>query len=504
MSASRNGLVDLNTQGWALSAAFKRADLRAMLGRQCAADDFVGIDRTLFEALMDSPGGFDPLAFSEAIGDKGRQRLLEIEGQFMQMPDAQTFARWVASLRAVAEKRQMARALELATRRIGGEPVEAVTGDLLQQMGDIRARALGETLIPLSAAVERVRALIARWQSGQEHAETVPTGFADLDRVLGGLERKHIATLGGRPGMGKSQLALQIARNVALWAQGQERDSAVIVFSAEMTVERLVLRLASAATGVSARSIRQGRTSEREAAAYQGALDALAGLPIRIDETPGPTTSQMLNRVAFEALRHAGGIDLVVFDYLELAGEQDEKEDARIGQIVRGLKLIAKRFNCPVLALSQLNREVEKRPGRIPQLSDLRASGWIEALSQQVLLIMRPDAYAARDPQSGRLAYENATLEEMARRLGEGAALVEIPKNRDGETGRVVLRFRPGSTQFAERLTPQPPLHEWRGGVERSEIGVRPGASDSLEEARRRIEQKEQAGKLPGRTDPTA
>jgi replicative DNA helicase len=290
----------------------------------------------------------------------------------------------------------------------------------------------------------------------------VPTGFGHLDAKLGGLERRHVTTLGGPPGSGKTQMALQIARNVALWSRGQKRQSAIVIFSAEMTVERLVLRLASSATGVSTRAIRKNTASAQEAQSYLAALDHMAGLPIRVDETPSPTTMQMLNRVAMEALTHPDGIDLVVFDYLELAGDKgDEKEEARLGSVMRGLKLIAKRFNCPVLVLSQLNRESARRSTRIPELADLRGSSWIEALSQQVIFIMRPDSYASRSESTGKLTYENSVLEEMARKYGEGAAFIKIAKNRDEETGLVIMRFNAGSTQFVEQVdvkkTQQPP-----------------------------------------------
>lgn len=291
--------------------------------------------------------------------------------------------------------------------------------------------------------------MLARWEGGDIHVDTVPTGFAALDRVLGGLCRKNVTVLAARPGIGKTQLALQITRNVALRIKSLKRDAVAIVFSAEMSMEQCIIRLAQAASGVPKSVLRDNTATPEQKAQFNKALDLIRDLPILVDETPAPTTAQMFIRIAVEAMLHKDGVDLVVFDYLELAGDKGgEREEARLGEIMRGLKIIAKHFNCPVLVLSQLNRKVEERPSKRPESPDLRSSGWVEALSQQIIMLTRPDYYATET--GGQLVYQTSELRQLADRLGPNAAIVDITKNRDDSTGTVVLRFAAPITLFYE------------------------------------------------------
>jgi replicative DNA helicase len=456
-------------QGWTISAAIKKPAFRLQLLKRGRSADFVGANRVLFDALEGQTDGgkFDILAYLDAVGDGGRKRLQEIDGEFLLMPDEYVFDSWLDKIVENSHRRDAFAKLQNAAARIErGDTVDDVFGELAQALYNDRQRANAD-MVTLSAGVDRVGSTLAQWESGDQHVDTIPTGFAKVDRILGGMLRKNITTIGARPGAGKTQLALQIARNMALWAQSKKRDSVIVVFSAEMGVEQLVFRLASCASGVPLDAMKTNTATPEQKAEFRKALDFIRTLNIVIDETPAPTTAQMFVRVAIEAMLHGDGVDAVVFDYIELAGEKsNETEDARIGNIMRGLKVIAKCFNCVVVALSQLNRKVEDRNNKIPGRADLRGSGWIEALSQTIILMMRPDYYA-ENVDDKPVAYENSTLEKMAEKLGENAVRVDVAKNRDGKTGMTVLRFAASITRFYE------------------------DTSDSLANAKRRIEAKE-------------
>lgn len=445
-------ITERQYQGWSISAALKRPAYRLQLIKRCRTDDFIGTDRILFDGLsgQETHGKFDILAFQKAIGDEGKKRLAEIEGEFLLMPDEYVFEDWVNNILEHSQQRNAGAQLQLAIGRIKkGEKVEAVFGDLALSFYRDHQRN-STNVIPLSAGVDQALATLKIWESGDPYVDCVPTGFAKIDRKLGGLMRKNLTTVGARPGAGKTQWALQVARNISLWARSRKRASVVVIFSAEMSLEQLTMRLASCASGVPSDDLKNNVATPEQKAEFNKSLEFMRDLPIVVDETPSPTTAQMFIRVAVEAMLHKDGVDLVVFDYLELAGDTGANtEEARIGNIMRGLKVIAKCFNCPVIPISQLNREVEKRESRIPELSDLRGSGWIEALSQAVIFIMRPDYYAEKS-DDGTVSYPNKELQAMADRLGPQAARFEISKNRDGSTGIVILRFDEPITRFYE------------------------------------------------------
>jgi replicative DNA helicase len=448
-------LHDAQTQGWTISAALKKPAYRLQMVRRLQADDFIGIDRRLFEAIaqQDAHGKFDILAFQKALGGPGDlafKRFGAIEGEFLAMPDQYAYDDWIKTILAYSERRSASNALQLAIGRLKkNEPVEAVIGDLVTTLSRGRRAADNDTLVSVEQGVFRVAGMLARWEGGDIHVDTVPTGFAALDRVLGGLCRKNVTVLAARPGIGKTQLALQITRNVALRIKSLKRDAVAIVFSAEMSMEQCIIRLAQAASGVPKSVLRDNTATPEQKAQFNKALDLIRDLPILVDETPAPTTAQMFIRIAVEAMLHKDGVDLVVFDYLELAGDKGgEREEARLGEIMRGLKIIAKHFNCPVLVLSQLNRKVEERPSKRPESPDLRSSGWVEALSQQIIMLTRPDYYATET--GGQLVYQTSELRQLADRLGPNAAIVDITKNRDDSTGTVVLRFAAPITLFYE------------------------------------------------------
>lgn len=439
-------------QGWSIAAALKRPQYRLKLAQECTLDDFTGPDRVLFEALcgQKSSGKFDILRFNEEIGAAGQKRMAEIDAEYLITPDEYVFDDWVKNILLNSERRNASKTLQLAMKRLqDGEDVEAVYGDVALALYRGRQRT-STHMVNIGVGVDRVLANMKQWESGERHIDTVPTGFRRVDRILGGMLRKHVITVAGRPGAGKTQWAIQVARNVALWAKSKKRDSVIVIFSAEMSLEQLTMRLASCASGVPIDLLKENKATDSQKKAFKEALAFIRELNIRVDETPSPTTAQMFIRCAVEAMLHKDGIDQVIFDYLELAGDKNtDREEARLGGIMRGLKLIAKIFNCAVMVISQLNRKVEERPNKQPECSDLRGSGWVEALSQQIVLLMRPEHYG-EETAPGCFEYPNKELRELAQILGPKAARFEIGKNRDGSTGVATLRFEAIITRFYE------------------------------------------------------
>jgi replicative DNA helicase len=213
----------------------------------------------------------------------------------------------------------------------------------------------------------------------------VPTGFVDLDRVLAGLQRSNLIVLAARPGMGKTALALNIAQYVAASA-----GKKVGFFSLEMSKEELVDRLLVSQADIDAWRLKTGRLDQQDFLKLSDAMGVLADAPLFIDDTPGMSIYEM--RTKARRLATEQNIDLIVMDYLQLAhGQTRDNRVQEVGEISQGLKNIARELKIPVLALSQLNRAVESRGDKAPQLSDLRESGSIEQDSDVVMFLYRED-----------------------------------------------------------------------------------------------------------------
>lgn len=255
----------------------------------------------------------------------------------------------------------------------------------------------------------------------------VPTGFRDMDNILAGWQRSDLVILAARPAMGKTAVALNFAHNVAV-----KSEQPVLLFSLEMSKEQLVDRLLAMESGVDAWNIRTGNLSDADFEKIGNAMGALSEAPIYIDDTPGITVSEMRTKARRE--QHQRQLGLIIVDYLQLmsgssrfGGEGNRVQE--ISEISRGLKLIARELNVPVIALSQLSRSVENRSPQIPQLADLRESGSIEQDADIVMFLYREDYY---NPETQR---QNITD-------------VIISKHRNGPTGKVELYFDKAKQRF--------------------------------------------------------
>jgi len=262
----------------------------------------------------------------------------------------------------------------------------------------------------------------------------VLSGFAGLDEFLGGLQRSDLIIIAGRPSMGKTSLALSIARNAAV-----KQEACVALFSLEMAREPLVLRLLASEAGVDSRRVRLGFHTEAEEMRIMDATGALSEAPIYIDDSALLRIVEMRSKA--RRLHFERGIDLIIVDYLQLmqGDSRGENRVQEISYISRSLKALARELNVPVIAVSQLSRAVEWRASHRPQLSDLRESGSIEQDADVVTFIYRDDYYHTR---------EEWEREYPDKDYPEGIADVIIAKHRNGPTGEIKLHFIPQKAKF--------------------------------------------------------
>lgn len=254
----------------------------------------------------------------------------------------------------------------------------------------------------------------------------IPTGYRDLDNMTAGLQRSDLIILAARPAMGKTTLVTNLAYNVATIAK-----QPVLFFSLEMSKEQLVDRMLADASGVDSWNIRTGNLSDDDFGKLSEAMGEMAEAPIFIDDTPGLSVLEM--RTKSRRAAHEAPLGLIIVDYLQLmqgSGRDNGNRVQEVSEISRGLKLIARELNVPVIALSQLSRSVESRTPQIPQLSDLRESGSIEQDADIVSFIYRPGYYEPDNPE-----FENITQ-------------LIIAKHRNGPVGRVELFFHPERLRF--------------------------------------------------------
>jgi replicative DNA helicase len=293
----------------------------------------------------------------------------------------------------------------------------------------------------------------------------VATGFRDLDKKLGGLHRSDLVILAGRPSMGKTSLATNIAFNAAKaykpvrLSDGRTvaEDGAIVgFFSLEMSAEQLATRLLAEQTGVSGDRIRRGEIGREDFDKFVQVSHRLEALPLFIDDTPALGVSSLRTRA--RRLMRQQGLGLIVVDYLQLLRPSVqvrtlENRVQEISDITRGLKALAKELNVPVLALSQLSRAVEQREDKRPMLADLRESGSIEQDADVVMFIYREEYYLSREPTRHTDEAEakfNERYEEWTKRLEKAHGLSEIiiAKQRHGPVGTIQLRFDAESTRF--------------------------------------------------------
>ena len=304
------------------------------------------------------------------------------------------------------------------------------------------------------------------------HLSGFTTGLDSLNSKIGGLHKSDLVIVAGRPGMGKSSLATNVAFSAAKRLLQDQEDgiepaksagAGVALFSLEMSADQLATRILAEQSGISSENLRMGRISQSEFRSLARAAAELQSLPLYIDDTPGLTIAAL--RARARRLKRQKGIGMVIVDYLQLLqgtgkGSAGDNRVQEISEISRGLKQLAKELDLPVVALSQLSRAVEQREDKRPQLADLRESGSIEQDADIVLFIYREDYYlSARQPADDHPEIDK-WREEMARVYG--LAEVIVAKQRHGSTGKVRLKFDSRITKFSD-LVDEGYMPEMRG-----------------------------------------
>jgi len=327
----------------------------------------------------------------------------------------------------IVHRKRILRDLIAASQEIGlmgydeTEDIDTILDGAEKRIFSIAQRSLTQEFTPVKSTLEEAFERIDRLSKHQAGLRGLPTGFADLDNILAGLQKSDLIILASRPTLGKSSLSLNFAANIAI-----NEKVPIGIFSLEMSKDQVVDRLISGLSGVDLWRLRTGRLSaegdDNDFTRIQQAMAILSETPIYIDDAPSPTVLQM--KAMCRRLQAEKGLGLVIIDYLQLMEPLNPNANPvqQVSENSRALKGMARELNVPVLVVSQLSRAVEQRSPQIPRLADLRQSGTIEQDADVVLFIYREDRYRPESPR-------------------KGIADIIIAKHRNGPVGRVELYF---------------------------------------------------------------
>ncbi len=304
------------------------------------------------------------------------------------------------------------------------------------------------SLIKFDEAMRQTIEMASNAYKNEEGIVGVPTGLSDLDGRLGGLHKSDLVIIAGRPSMGKTALATNIAFNAAKKIQVDGKKSCVAFFSLEMSSEQLSTRIIAEQSRIKSNDIRRGKISEEQFDKFIETSKNISELPLYIDETPAISIAALSTRARRIKRKH--GLDLIVIDYIQLMRANFARDGRvqEISEITQGLKALAKELSVPVLALSQLSRAVEQRDDKKPLLSDLRESGSIEQDADVVMFVYR-EAYYLQNKEPRPATVEHAEWQAKMNEVSHLAELL-IQKQRHGPTGTVMLEFEAMFTKFKD------------------------------------------------------
>jgi replicative DNA helicase len=313
--------------------------------------------------------------------------------------------------------------------------------------------SFNSSLVKFDEAMKQTIEMASAAYKNDEGIVGVPTGLRDLDDRLGGLHNSDLVIIAGRPGMGKTALATNIAFHAAQKLQDSGRKSSIAFFSLEMSSEQLSTRILAEQSRIKSNDIRRGRISDEQFDKFIETSKNISELPLYIDETPAISIAAMSNRA--RRIKRLFGLDMIVVDYIQLmSGSLNNRNDGRvqeISQITQGLKAIAKELSIPVIALSQLSRQVEQRDNHKPLLSDLRESGSIEQDADVVMFVYRESYYLEnKEPQAATV--EHAEWQAKMNEISTLAQII-IAKQRHGPTGNIEVEFEAMYTKFKDKDT---------------------------------------------------
>jgi len=391
------------------------------------AEDFYKSNHSeIFQAMADLYERSDPidiLSVSARLKEKNKLEDLGGSAYLSSLINSVPTATHVYNYAKIVRQKKILRDLISASEEIGlsafdeSEEVDILLDKAEKTVFNIGQRALTQTFIPIKEILPETFERLDMLSKHQGGLRGVPTGFKDLDNRLAGLQKSDLIILASRPAMGKSSLALDIARNVAIFT-----NQPVGLFSLEMSKDQLADRLISSVANIDSWHLRTGRLQNDDYSRIQHAMGILSEAPIYIDDAGSVNILQM--RAMARRLQANKGLALIIVDYLQLMQPMNRFASPvqQVSENSRALKILAKELNVPVLVLSQLSRAVESRVPQIPRLSDLRESGAIEQDADVVMFIYREDVYN-----------ENS--------LKQGQAQILIEKHRNGPVGSIDLYF---------------------------------------------------------------
>ncbi len=419
-----------------LGAVLIDDEVLADITEHVAPPDFY--DKThgvIFGAMMRLYEKHKPVDLLTLTDELKRKKELEAIGGSAYLTELTTYVPTAAHAESYAEivaQKAVRRRLIKASGDISelGYDEDTTTEELLEkaeaELFSVSDQSLKQEVNSLESILNDSFERLEELHKNKGQLRGIRTGYRDLDNLTAGLQRSDLIILAARPAMGKTTFVTNLAYNVATIAK-----EPVLFFSLEMSKEQLVDRMLADASGVDAWNIRTGNLSDDDFSKLSEAMGEMAEAPIFIDDTPGLTVLEM--RTKARRISHEQKLGLIIVDYLQLmqsAGRSDGNRVQEVSEISRGLKLIARELDVPLIALSQLSRSVESRSPQIPQLSDLRESGSIEQDADIVSFIYRPGYYEPDNPE-----YENITD-------------LIIAKHRNGPTDKVQLYFHPERLRF--------------------------------------------------------
>lgn len=406
-------------------------------------DDFyIQKNSWIYEAVLALHERREPVDFVTLCDELERQEQLEDVGgtaYITRLINAVPSAIHVESYGRIVEQAAIRRRLISAASQIAqlayqeAEEIDLTVDQAEQALFSVSQRRITRDLTPIQEVIRRYYDRIEYLFAHQGEPLGVPTGYVDIDRLLGGFQRSDFIIIAARPSVGKTSLCLSMARNAA------RHGLHAAIFSLEMSSEQVVQRLVSAETGIDTQRLRLGDLREDEWPLFVQATGKLADLPVFIDDTPSISVLQL--RTKARRLHAEHGLDLVLVDYLQLmtGNVRSENRVQEVSYISRSLKALARELDLPVVAASQLSRAVEQRTDKKPILADLRDSGSPEQDADVVMFIYRDELY---HPDTER----------------QNIADIIVSKHRNGPTGIVQLFFRKRLAQFLDAETRQQPV----------------------------------------------
>ncbi|MDO2396059.1 replicative DNA helicase [Mycobacterium avium subsp. hominissuis] len=428
---------DLAAEQSVLGGMLLSKDAIADVIERLRPDDFYRPNhRQVYDAILDLFGQGEPADAVTVAAELDRRGVLQRIGGapylhtlIATVPTAAN-AGYYAGI--VAEKALLRRLVEAGTRVVQygyagaeGADVAEVVDRAQAEIYDVTEDRGSEDMVPLEALLQPTMDEIDAIQSGGGQAAGIPTGFVELDEITNGLHGGQMIIIAGRPGHGKSTLAMDFMRSCSI---KHRRPS--VIFSLEMSKSEIVMRLLSAEASIKLADMRAGRLSDNDWTRMARRMSEISEAPLYIDDSPNLTMMEI--RAKARRLKQRTDLGLIVVDYLQLmsSGKKYDSRQQEVSDFSRSLKLLAKELHVPVVALSQLNRGPEQRTDKRPQVSDLRESGSLEQDSDMVMLLHRPDAHDRDDPRGGE-------------------ADIILGKHRNGPTANITVAHQLHMSRFA-------------------------------------------------------